>query len=491
ENTWPSTILFEIYPFFSYNISEKGVSFMYREAEEKLTSWYTGSRRKPLVIRGARQVGKSTLVRSFCDAQGIALYEVNLEKHRVLDSVFASFDSAMIIRELQVVVGRRITAEGGLLFLDEIQATPHAIAALRYFYEERPDLAVIVAGSLMEFVLADHSFSMPVGRVEYFRMGPVTFREYLNAIDPDLRRYVAEYRIGASLPESAHRKLVEYQRQFLLVGGMPEVVQAAIDGASFQEMQSLQQSLVDTFRDDFAKYAAQSQLVRLQVLFDAIPQWIGRKVIYRKMVPEGSSAVVRTHLELLIRAGLCTPVHHTAGSGIPLAALIDRNVYKLLHLDVGMLTMMSGLSWKDIARPDARALVNEGTLAEQFVGQELLAALENSPDRGLYYWLRDRKSANAEVDFVISHGNTIVPVEVKAGRSGSLKSLHQFVHQKKPPLAVRFDLNLPSEQVVDVRVMPDGVSVPPVEPVAVRYRLISLPLYVAGELPRLVSQLEG
>ena len=193
----------------------------------------------------------------------------------------------------------------------------------------------------MEFALSDHSFSMPVGRVEYFRMGPVTFMEYLNAIDLDLRRYVAEYRIGASLPESAHRKLVEYQRQFFSLGGMPEVVQAAIDGASFQEIQSLQRSLVDTFRDDFAKYAAQSQLVRLQVLFDAIPQWIGRKVIYSKMVPERTSAGVRAHLDLLIRAGVCTPVHHTAASGIPLVAQIDWNVYKLLHLDVGMLTMMS------------------------------------------------------------------------------------------------------------------------------------------------------
>jgi len=462
---------------------------MRRHAEEKLKSWYAGARRKPLVIRGARQVGKSTLVRRFCAAEGITLFEINLEKHRSLDTVFATLDLDTIIRELQVVVGRRITAAGGLLFLDEIQATPHAIAALRYFSEERPELAVIVAGSLMEFALADHSFSMPVGRVEYFRMGPVTFMEYLNAGDPELAHYLSEHEIGAFFPESAHRKLVDHQRRFLSIGGMPEVVQAAIDGASFQELNVLQRSLVDTFRDDFAKYASQSQLVRLHVLFDAIPQWVGRKVIYSKMVPEGVSATVRTHLELLVRAGLCTPVHHTAASGIPLAAQTDPDVYKLIHLDVGLLTMMSGLSWTDIARPDARALVNEGVLAEQFVGQELLAALTNSPDRGLYYWLRDKKSANAEVDFVVSHGGTIIPVEVKAGRSGALKSLHQLVHQKRLPFAVRFDLNPPSDQMVDVRIMPHGGAGSTTAPVSVSYRLISLPLYFAGELPRLASHL--
>lgn len=463
---------------------------MYRDAEQRLSAWFAGAHRKPLVIRGARQVGKSTLVRRFCAAHGVALYEINLEKHRTLDTVFATLDVPTIIREIQVVIGTRIVAEGGLLFLDEIQATPHAIAALRYFYEETPELSVVAAGSLLEFALSEHSFSMPVGRIEYLRLSPVTFAEYLGEADPILRECLDEYRIGAPFPDAAHEKLLVRQREFLVYGGMPEVIQAAADGADFSEIRRLQRSIVETFRDDFAKYAAQTQLVRLQILFDSLPRWVGRKVIYRKMVPETPSNTVRAHLDLLMKAELCRPVFHTDASGVPLAAQIDRNVYKPLMVDVGLMTMMTGLDWPAIRKLDSRTLVNEGSLAEQFVGQQLAAALENTPERGPYYWLREKRRSNAEVDFLLSQGMAIIPIEVKAGRSGTLKSLHQFVHKKGLTTAVRFDLNPPSEQVVETGIVPPGNSDTDSATASVRYRLISLPLHFAGESLRLLEAVD-
>ena len=225
---------------------------MKRYAEKAMENWYSGRHRKPLVLRGARQVGKSTLVRQFASGHGLTLLEVNLERHRQLRRCFASMDVGLILEELEVIVGRRIDAEGTLLFLDEIQEVPEALSALRYFYEERPGLPVVTAGSLLEFALTRERMTMPVGRVTYMYLGPMSFAEFLEAVSPGLLPYCRRAALGEAVPGTAHLRLNRLVRQFLFVGGMPEAVAAfAEDGLA--AVAEVQRALLETYEDDFAK----------------------------------------------------------------------------------------------------------------------------------------------------------------------------------------------------------------------------------------------
>ncbi len=451
-----------------------------RHAEYHLKEWYRSGRRKPLILRGARQVGKSTLVQQFAANNKLALIEINLERHLYLDSIFKTLDIDRIIKELEAVAGGKIKSDNTVLFLDEIQATPHAIQALRYFYEERPRIAVIGAGSLLEFTLAEHHFSMPVGRITYYHLGPLTFKEFLTALSPEFVKYLSDFRLGQDMPMAAHKKLLNRQREYLFVGGMPEAVQIFVDEDSLTEVTSVHRSIADTYQDDFAKYARHKDLVLLQQVFRYIPRGLGKKVKYSNIVREESSKHIKNVIELLANARVCHQVFHSHCTGIPLYADINPNAYKLLFMDIGIANHICGNDWIFLESTDDRNLVNEGGLAEQFIGQHLLNPHE--PPR-LAYWLREARSANAEVDYVVSNGNLIVPVEVKAGKSGSLKSLQQFVFFKKAETAVRFDLNLPAIQnikhVIRTR---DGNR-------SVMFKLISLPLYLVEELPRILNDL--
>ena len=451
-----------------------------RSAEKYLDVWYKKAGRKPLVIRGARQVGKSTLVRQFAENLGLDLNEINLERHLYLDDIFKSLDMDIIIKELDALIGRNLLSPGALLFLDEIQATPHAIQALRYFYEDKPELPVICAGSLLEFALSDHHFSMPVGRIEYYHLGPVTFSEFLNALDPDMVSYCSGFHMHQGMPVTAHRKLIKRQREYLFVGGMPEAVCAYVDNGGLADVTAVHRSIADTYQDDFSKYAKQKELILLQQVFRQIPRIIGQKVKYSNISREDKSREVKTVIDLLVKARVCHQVFHSHCSGIPLMADINENVYKLLFMDVGMAAFLTGLDWIALQALDDQALVNEGKLAEQFVGQHLIKPFE--PPQ-LTYWLREEKSANAEVDYVVASGNRIMPVEVKAGKSGAIKSLQQFALTKQASTCIRFDLNPPSIGQVKHSVRVKNGSVP------VSYRLLSLPLYLAEELPRIIEEI--
>ena len=451
-----------------------------RTAEKYLNDWHRKERRKPLVLRGARQVGKSTLVRRFAEKNGLVLNEVNLEQHLYLDTIFKSLDMDAIIRELDALVGRNIQAPGALLFLDEIQATPHAIQALRYFYEQKPELFVISAGSLLEFALADHHFSMPVGRIEYYHLGPMTFREFLTAVEPGLNRYLSEFHIHQTIPATAHQKLTKRQREYLLVGGMPEAVYVFAEENSLMEVTAVHRSITETYQDDFSKYAKQKDLALMQKVFRQIPRIIGQKVKYSNISKEDKSRNVKAVIDLLVKARVCHQVFHSHCSGVPLIADINENVYKMLFMDVGMAAYLTGLDWIALQALEQNALVNEGKLAEQFIGQHLLNPFE--PPR-LTYWLREAKSANAEVDYATANGSQVIPIEVKACKSGALKSLQQFVLNKNAALCVRFDLNPPDIGQITHAARVNGGSVP------VPYTLLSLPLYMVEELSRILDEI--
>lgn len=452
---------------------------MKRSNEGDLDRWIAKTTRKPLIIRGARQVGKSTLVRQFAKAKGLTLLEINLERRPTLNEIFKHGTLTQIRAELEAESGHSLQTKQCLLFLDEIQAAPHAIAALRYFYEEMPDLPVIAAGSLLEFVLGQVPFSMPVGRIEYLHLGPMGFKEFLIAMGDDtLIPYLENYQLSLPFPEAAHRKLLDRQREFLFVGGMPEAILVYRESKSILEARHVHRSILQTYVDDFAKYARSTTLHRLHRVFDALPRIIGQKVKYSAIAQEERSTAIKAAIDLLTKARLLLPTYHSDCSGVPLKAGIEERIYKLFFLDIGLLNCLYGLDWTAISNLSERELVNEGILAEQFIAQQLAYRLHGLEAPELFYWLREKGTSNAEVDFVIAEGRELIPIEVKAGKSGTLKSLHQFILAKGAKRAVRFDLNLPSVQQLPYQVR-HGAGVQ-----SVSFSLLSLPLYFVEELPR-------
>ena len=304
----------------------------------------------------------------------------------------------------------------------------------------------------------------------------MTFREFLQAVEPALCTYLDSLDFSAVLPETAHRKLLKRQLQYLFVGGMPEAVLAFKENASLEEASSVHRRILSTYEDDFARYARRRELLRLQRTFRMIPRQVGQKVKYVNFSREDHSRDIKTAIDLLAKARVCTRVFASHCSGVPLMADINEFAFKLLFLDVGLMNHLSGVNWLDLNRMDDVKLVNEGAVAEQFIGQHLAYADQGGNPPQLVYWLREGRKANAEVDYVISLGSDIFPVEVKSGRSGTLRSLQQFAAAGKSSVAVRFDTNPPSRQQVTHQV-----------PVAdkhlkVTFDLLSLPLYAVDEI---------
>lgn len=452
-----------------------------RFAEIYLESWLNKSNRKPLVLRGARQVGKSTLVREFVKKRKKKLIEINLERHLFMDDVFKTLDTDTVSREIEALSGIALASPDAVLFLDEIQSTPHALQMLRYFFEDKKELPVIAAGSLLEFTLADHTFPMPVGRIQYMHLGPLTFSEYLMAVDPASTGYIDNFSMPTVIPGAAHEKLKKMQRDYFMIGGMPEAVQEWCDTGSAKNVADIHRSITETYQDDFSKYARSRQLALMQRIFRTIPRLIGHKIKYTHISREHSSKEVKDLIELLVKAKICHRVYHSHCSGLPLNADIKATVYKLLFMDIGMMNYVCGNDWTFLRSFRDHELINEGAMAEQFIGQQLLSIPDASPT--LNYWVRQAKTSNAEVDYVISRGPLIVPLEVKSGKSGSLKSLQQFVSQKNTPLAVRFDLNPPGMQEISHRISTaKGIK-------RANYKLLSLPLYLAEALPKVLDEI--
>jgi predicted AAA+ superfamily ATPase len=455
---------------------------MKRKQLNQLRDWFSKPNRKPLIIRGARQVGKSTLVRLFAEQQNLHMAEVNLERYSNLGSSFERKDPASIIDVLEALPGIKAISSNPLLFLDEIQAVPAAIPALRYFYEDMSQLPVIAAGSLLEFALSDHQFSMPVGRVEYLHMGPMTFTEFLEALsESKLASIIETFEIGGEIAPFIHHRMLDLLCTYFFVGGMPEAVEAYAHSRRLKEVSEVHNSIIETYREDFPKYIGSRNLSRIQNVFNFAARNVGKKVKYSQFSNQDKSATIKTDIELLSMARVLSKVVHSHCSGLPLQADMEEKVYKLIFLDVGLMNAICGLGWNTISQMTETVLINEGIIAEQFIGQHLLDMLSKSPNRELNYWLREGRSSNAEVDYVVAIDGRIIPVEIKAGATGSLKSLHQFVGEKGVSIAVRFDTGLPATQSIDTRIRRGEKTVD------VKYQLISLPLYLVERLPDLLS----
>lgn len=450
------------------------ISRMKRYALDTLKNWYDSNRRKPLIIRGARQVGKSTLVGKFAENQKLKLYEINLERNPKLEKIFSTLDTKLILQELEATVGSKIEFNNSLLFLDEIQATPSAVSALRYFFEDNPELAIVSAGSLLEFVLRDHDFSMPVGRIQYLHLEPMTFSEFLLGIGEDyLQEQIVNWNPDVSIPQIAHDKLIKHLQTFFLCGGMPEAVLAFKETSSLEECKAVHGEILATYFDDFPKYKTRIDPLTIRQVFDAVPQAVGKKIKYSIFVPDLRAAQIRNCIELLSLARVITKVTHSTCSGLPIKAGEQKSIYKLLYLDTGLLLRALGLDLSKLGSWTQDQLVNKGEIAEHFIGQHLIAQASANNDRTLNYWLREGKSNNAEVDYVIANNGRVLPIEVKAGKSGTLRSLHQFALKNKSNCALRFDLNLPSLQSISHKEN--------------NYKLYSLPLYLVEMLDKFIN----
>ena len=428
--------------------------------------------RKPLLIRGARQVGKSFLVREFGKKEFLTFVEINFERNPEFSKIFLGGTTNGVLQQLETHfhVPLRKPETDVLLFLDEIQAAPRVLPQLRYFHEEYPGLAVVAAGSLLDTMLAEEPQSMPVGRVEYFFLGPMIFEEFLEAKgDAGLLETISKYALGGEIPEFIHGKLLEAAREFFFVGGMPEAVATYATTHSLLEVERIKQSILSTFQDDFYKYVPRTHSERLRKVFRAITRHIGEKWKHVRVGAEERSRDVKRALDLLEEARVCYRVKHSAANGVPLGAEAREDFFKVLFLDVGLACGASGLEWKDLLDLGFFG-VARGAYAEQFVGQHLLYGLAPWREPELHYWARERRGASAEVDYVISKGAEIIPIEVKAGKAGTLKSLRLFVDEKKVGRAVRFNAEPPS-------ILREN-----------NFELVSLPLYLAGQLRRIIGQ---
>lgn len=385
--------------------------------------WKADSDRKPLILRGARQVGKTHAVRTLGKTFD-HFVEINFEYSEIYRPIFEEdLDPHRIVRTLSILIKRPIEPGKTLLFFDEIQACPRAITSLRYFYEKMPELHVISAGSLLEF--AHELIGIPVGRVESCYLYPMTFIEYLIADQEKL--LVQEILEEKELPLSIHKQLLKHLGIFLALGGMPEVLKRWIEKKDPLLCSKIHATLLDSYRQDFEKYGKKSQIKYLSLLFDTLPRQIGEKFKYSK-VGDYRKRELEPALELLLTAGIIHKVMHTAAQGIPIGADANPEKFKLIFIDVGLTQALLGLdlsAW--FIQPEVE-LVNKGKIVESYVGQELLAYSSGYKKPQLYYWQKETRGSSAEIDYMIQKGSHIIPIEVKSGMSGKMRSLHAFLN---------------------------------------------------------------
>jgi len=414
---------------------------MQRSVYQSLIEWKKSKQRKVLLLRGARQVGKTFVAREL-GKTFVHFVEVNFEKDVDTQLFFEqNFDPERICSDLSAYFGKPIIEKQTLLFFDEIQACPKAIQSLRFFYESKPGLHVMAAGSLLEFALADLT-SFGVGRIRSLFMYPMSFDEFLFAHNEGL---LVDMKKNAS-PENPinlafHNKLTEYLKKFLLTGGMPEVVKTYLENSS--NIQAVQNSLADitvSLYDDFVKYKKRAPVLRLREVLDSVFQQSGGKYIYAKSGELSNIAQAKEAVDLLEMAGLIHKVYHSSGQGMPLGAGANHKVFKVLFLDTGLLQQNAGLKLADFLVAKNTEMLNKGGVAEIFAGLEMIKydLPENRPQ--LYYWHRERRGSNAEVDYLFNANGTIIPVEVKSGTSGKMQSLHLFLDERKSPKGIRLSL---------------------------------------------------
>ena len=414
--------------------------YIQRTVDKELLEWRLSSNRKPLLIRGARQVGKSTAVRNL--AKGFDHFiEINFDEQPEYSKLFENAATIEdLLEQISLITNTKITEGKTLIFLDEIQACIPAISMLRYFYEKKPNLHVIAAGSLLEFALAELP-SFGVGRVRSIFMYPLSFIEFLGALKEDsLINLIESSSDEKPITEMIHDKIKNYLKKFLIIGGMPEVVNVYVSNGDILEAQKILDDLVISIQADFTKYKKRIGSDRIRLVFESLVQQVGQKFKYSESINSLNSAQIKQVIELLEMAGLVYAVTHSACNGLPLGAEVNLKKKKYLIFDTGIFQRILGLNIAELLLKEDFEVINKGKIAELFAGLELLKSMSCYEKTNLYYWQREEKNSQAEIDYVISVHNTIVPIEVKAGTKGAMQSMYIFLEEKKVKTGIRLSL---------------------------------------------------
>lgn len=447
-----------------------------RNALTHLNNWKNRDKRKILLVRGAGQVGKTFIIRELGKTFK-RFIELNLLAEPRIAALFSegSLDPNTILEAISAYRGEPIVDGETLVFIDEIQASTDAISALRFFYEKRPNLHVIASGSLLDFAIEDTA-SFGVGRIEYLYMYPLSFKEFLVARNEEILLAQIQKALPTSpLAEVLHHKALSLYKEYLCIGGMPEVVSAYLgNGASatsqassrLQQVTYLLGNILTGYSDDFSKYKKRLKIEHIEETFRSSALQAGKKFIFSHAFRDANSKVVYKALDLLVKAGVVHKVFHTnANDAAVLNSEYDPKKFKTIPHDIGLYNRLSGIQLSDLALQNPLALVHKGSLAEVACGLTLLWEREPFSQEPLYYWHREAKSSNAEVDYVVNIEGKIVPLEVKASGQGAMHSMRVFLKEKN----LKFGVRVSTENFGSYE------------------DILTLPLYAVSELERIVK----
>lgn len=409
---------------------------MKRKIMQSLIDWKNKPGRQPLILNGARQVGKTYTLKKFAQEQYGNVAYFNLEHNVTVSEIFdGNLDAQVIIQNLEVVLHQPIKAGSTLIILDEIQACPRALTALKDFSENAPQFHVVAAGSLLGVAINREQFSFPVGKVDELTLQPMDFEEFLWAMDEEQLCGIIRTHYTSNEPMSGalHQRALHLYRQYLIVGGMPAAVAQFSSTGSFLDVADIQQRVLNDYTADMAKYATATSAVRIRACYNSIPAQLAkenRKFQYKVVQRGGSAAIFGESIEWLNYAGVVVKCSKITEGTIPVAAHVDLSDFKLYMSDVGLLTVCSGMPRSMILSPLHEENTFIGAIAENYIAQALTASGNH-----LFYW---KSNNSAEVDFVIQHDEQVIPVEVKSGTNTRSRSLNVYITRYKPQVAVRF-----------------------------------------------------
>ena len=406
---------------------------MYRIAIEKLYKWKNSKRRKPLIIEGARQVGKTWLMKEFGKQAYADTVYINFDSNsRMADLFSADLDTDRLIMGLELYAGRKINPENTLLIFDEVQEVPRALASLKYFYENAPQYHIVCAGSLLGIALHQGT-SFPVGKVDFLKLYPLSFSEFLMATGNERFAELLKNQ-DYEMITSFKQTYIDALKHYYFVGGMPEAVQSFAESKDFNEVRAIQKRILAAYEQDFSKHAPNEIVPKIRMLWNSIPSQLARenkKFIYGLVREGGRAREYETAIMWLSDCGLVHKVSRVNAAGIPLKAYEDLKAFKLFIVDVGLLGCITGLRQRTLLDGDDLFVEFKGALTEQYVCQQL----KTIEDLGVYYYTNDRGSC--EIDFVVDNGEQIVPIEVKAETNLRAKSLKTYRERFEPELSVR------------------------------------------------------
>ncbi len=432
---------------------------------DHLLAWKNAKNRKPLILQGARQVGKTWILKQFGHAYFDDIAYFNFDERPQLKQFFEKDkDVALILQNLETVHGKAILPEKTLIIFDEIQECSNALNSLKYFCENAPEYTIASAGSLLGVALAHQGVSFPVGKVEFLNIYPLSFSEFLSAANPALHEYLEKFSMQEALPDLFFDQLTNEFKQFLISGGLPEAATTLIETRDLQKVEKVLQAISNAYLLDFSKYAEIKDIPKTGYIWKSIPSQLAKenkKFIYQVVKPGARARDYEDALLWLINAGLVYRVLRNTKPAIPLSAYDDLSAFKLYLLDVGLLRNLANLDPGIFA--DENSLFSEfkGSLAENFVLQSLINQYENT----LRYWSSGNLS---EVDFVLQHKNEIIPIEVKSGENVKSKSFMIYQEKFNPKIRIRFSQK---------NLKQDG-------------NLLNIPLFLADYTQKIISSIE-